>query len=336
MLLLILPSINLIQAEASSKNDIITLAKKQIGVPYRFGGDSPKAFDCSGFIKYIFTKIGIDLPRTSTDQSAIGKRIANKIDLQVGDLVFFKDTYKSGISHSGIYIGNNDFISATTSKGIAIASINSNYWGPRFVFGTRVIIEEKSVVMQQPIIPELKPGQFHDVLSNNPAYLAISEMYKAGYISGVGNSYFKPDNLVTREQAALILNRNLQLTTSSQTSFSDVAPGSESARAIAAMKEAGIILGVGDGTFRPNELLTRAQMAIILDRAYNIGANERISNASITINDVPHDHWAYNSINALIRIDTTNFFKKSSFKANNHATRADFAVAAYVSINATK
>ena len=102
----------------SIKSEVIDIAKSYIGVPYVWGGTTPSGFDCSGFIRYVFEKVGINLPRISADQYNAGTKVS-KADLQPGDLVFFEKTYnKAGITHSGIYIGNNEFISATSSKGI--------------------------------------------------------------------------------------------------------------------------------------------------------------------------------------------------------------------------
>lgn len=112
-------------------------AKRYIGVPYRFGGITPEGFDCSGFIKYVFDRIGVDLPRSADEQFEKGNKI-NLNSLKPGDLVFF-NTYDEGVSHSGIYMGSGDFISATTSQGIAIASMKSGYWHDRYIGASRVI-----------------------------------------------------------------------------------------------------------------------------------------------------------------------------------------------------
>src|SRR4051812_18545233 len=112
---------------AASNQEVISTAKSYIGVPYVFGGTTPKGFDCSGFIRYVFEKVGIDLPRVSADQYNAGSKVS-KAELQPGDLVFFEKTYsKAGITHSGIYIGNNEFISSTSSKGIKVDSLSSTY-----------------------------------------------------------------------------------------------------------------------------------------------------------------------------------------------------------------
>lgn len=111
-------------------------ARKYIGIPYRFGGADTAGFDCSGFIQYIFRKKGVTLPRAADEQYSLGKKVSMSA-LQPGDLVFFS-TYESGVSHSGIYIGDGSFISATSSRGIAIADMTSGYWFERYIGAKRI------------------------------------------------------------------------------------------------------------------------------------------------------------------------------------------------------
>lgn len=111
--------------------NLIQVAKQQLGVKYTFGGSKPSTgFDCSGYITYVFNNAGISTPR----KSAAGfYNTATKVSTpKVGDLVFFANTYKPGISHAGIYIGNNQMINASDG-GVSIANINSSYWKKYFV-----------------------------------------------------------------------------------------------------------------------------------------------------------------------------------------------------------
>lgn len=116
---------------------ILDEADKYRGVPYVFGGTTPSGFDCSGFIRYVFAKNGITMPRMADEQYRVGRNIMKR-NLQPGDLVFF-ETYEPGPSHSGIYIGGGKFISATSSSGIAIADLTSGYWGERYLGARRVL-----------------------------------------------------------------------------------------------------------------------------------------------------------------------------------------------------
>ena len=117
--------------------EILTYANTFTGVPYKFGGTTPAGFDCSGYIRHVFQKVGLQLPRQADEQYTVGKKV-EKQNLQPGDLVFF-ETYEPGVSHSGIYIGDGQFISATSSSGVAVADIDDSYWGPRYVGAKRVL-----------------------------------------------------------------------------------------------------------------------------------------------------------------------------------------------------
>lgn len=108
---------------------IVQIAQSFIGVPYVWGGSTPAGFDCSGFIHYVYKQAGISVPRTNS--KGMDARSYYLDQPQVGDLVFFANTYTSGISHLGIYIGNNQFIHAG-SKGITVTSLNDSYWKKHF------------------------------------------------------------------------------------------------------------------------------------------------------------------------------------------------------------
>ena len=119
---------------------IIRTAEKYLGTPHCMGGTTKKCLDCSGLTYLSFTANKINIPRRSQDQARYGKIVLNKNDLKKGDLVFFTKSYNSPdyITHVGIYLGNNSFIHASTSKGVIITEIQNPWWSERFVFGTRV------------------------------------------------------------------------------------------------------------------------------------------------------------------------------------------------------
>ncbi len=110
--------------------------KTHIGAPYEYGAVGPDAFDCSGLIYYSASKsIKVQLPRTA---KAIynNARIIPDEKRELGDLMFFKTTGSSTISHIGVYIGNNQFISAISdgpNTGVIVSSLNQDYWKGRYV-----------------------------------------------------------------------------------------------------------------------------------------------------------------------------------------------------------
>ncbi len=113
---------------------LVKEAKKYMNVPYVWGGSTPKGFDCSGFLKYVFEKsTDITLPRTVAEIYKKGTKVAKP---QVGDLVFY-ETYKPGASHAGIYIGDNQFIHSSSS-GVGISSMDNSYWKQRYLGAKRM------------------------------------------------------------------------------------------------------------------------------------------------------------------------------------------------------
>lgn len=133
----IAPSAAALKGQSNGAAAVIATAKKYIGVPYLWGGSTPAGFDCSGYVQYVFNAHGITLPRVSRDQYTAGYAVS-KSNLKPGDLVFF-NTSGSGVSHLGIYLGDDLFIHASTSKGVTIAQLSSSYWSSRYVGARRVL-----------------------------------------------------------------------------------------------------------------------------------------------------------------------------------------------------
>ncbi|MFQ6097256.1 MAG: SH3 domain-containing protein [Armatimonadota bacterium] len=109
------------------------------GIRYRYGGSSVTGgFDCSGFIQFILQKNGRDMPRRASHQFLYGKPV-EKSQLLPGDLVFFKNTYKRGISHVGMYIGAGRFIhSSSAAKGITISSLSESFYKRKYAGARRL------------------------------------------------------------------------------------------------------------------------------------------------------------------------------------------------------
>ena len=119
---------------------LVAIAQAQLGARYTWAGTSPATgFDCSGFVYYVYNTFGYPLERTMAEQFAAGRRVRMD-ELRPGDIVFFADTYTSGLSHNGIYIGDGKFIHAVDeSTGVAITPLNSAYWEQRYVGAVRII-----------------------------------------------------------------------------------------------------------------------------------------------------------------------------------------------------
>lgn len=117
---------------------LINNAKKQIGTPYVWGGESPGGFDCSGFIQYVFKTLDVHLPRTVSDIWNMTKPVEQ---LSIGDFVFY-ETYRSGPSHMGIYLGDGKFIHAGESNGVEVSNMNISYWKERYLGAKRVVIQK--------------------------------------------------------------------------------------------------------------------------------------------------------------------------------------------------
>ena len=124
-------------APVATVRRLIQTSFQYIGVPYWVGGIAPRGFDCSGFTRYVFANVGINLPRMADGQYGIGRPVSSD-RLQPGDLVFF-ETYEPGPSHVGIYTGNGQFISATSSRGVVVADLFGQYWGERYLGARRVL-----------------------------------------------------------------------------------------------------------------------------------------------------------------------------------------------------
>ena len=107
------------------------------GVRYRFDGKTKKGIDCSGFVQRTFREqFGWDLPRSTYEQQEMGKSVSRS-NLRTGDLVLFRAG--STGRHVGIYIGNNQFVHASTSSGVIISSMNEPYWKKRYNEARRVL-----------------------------------------------------------------------------------------------------------------------------------------------------------------------------------------------------
>ena len=129
------------QVQTSKGNQIVEYAKKYLGCKYVYGASGPNKFDCSGFTMYVFKNFGVKLSHSATAQSKVGTYVA-KENLQLGDLVFFTD-YETGngIGHCGIYIGDGNFIHASSGTGycVKISTLTSGSYLKRYETARRLV-----------------------------------------------------------------------------------------------------------------------------------------------------------------------------------------------------
>jgi peptidoglycan DL-endopeptidase LytE len=124
--------------DPEERNLVVKVAKGFLGAPYRLGGSSVQGLDCSGFVRKIYEFFDINLPRTAREQANVGMKVA-KGELTEGDLVFFHT--RRAIGHVGIYIGNNQFVHASSGKKdrhVRIDSLDKPYYNQRFIKAVRL------------------------------------------------------------------------------------------------------------------------------------------------------------------------------------------------------
>ncbi|WP_283746942.1 SH3 domain-containing protein [Bacillus cereus] len=119
---------------SGDSSSLLAYAKSMQGVPYVWGGTSANGVDCSGYIYHVFKKFGHNISRQSV--AGYWSSLSQTSNPQPGDLIYFKDTYKKGPSHMGIYLGGGSFIQSG-DKGVAIASLNNSYWKSHFLGYTK-------------------------------------------------------------------------------------------------------------------------------------------------------------------------------------------------------
>lgn len=130
-------------ANSQVRNKLVLQGEKLIGSKYKYGGTTPKGFDCSGFTGYVYNKVDVDISRSSVSQAQKGKKI--KIgEAKAGDLVFFTGTGKNKISHVAMVVSNDSkglvVIHSTSSRGVRKDNITrSTYWNPKLLFARKIV-----------------------------------------------------------------------------------------------------------------------------------------------------------------------------------------------------
>ncbi|HIE51621.1 MAG TPA: hypothetical protein EYP85_07655 [Armatimonadetes bacterium] len=121
---------------------LVAEAHRYQGVPYRWGGHDPTGFDCSGLIQYLARKYGREVPHSAAELSRLGQPV-DRTELQPGDLVFFQNTYKPGVSHVGIYVGEGRFIHASPRAGVTVSRLDAPYYRQHYAGARRLLTPAK-------------------------------------------------------------------------------------------------------------------------------------------------------------------------------------------------
>ncbi|SEQ14152.1 probable lipoprotein NlpC [Amphritea atlantica] len=124
-------------APSQVRAELLQQYREWQGVPYRLGGTDKQGVDCSAFTQLTLRqRLGVDIPRTTLAQSQDGRPVDIR-QLQPGDLLFYRSRVK--LRHVGIYIGNGEFLHASTSRGVMISPLNNPYWAAHFWQARRLI-----------------------------------------------------------------------------------------------------------------------------------------------------------------------------------------------------
>lgn len=129
--------------ENTVRSCVLDMARRYLGVRYRLGGHTPRGFDCSGLVYYVFGQSGITVPRTATAQYKSGRPVGRD-RLKPGDLVFFsRRLARPSIQHVGIYAGDNRFIHAPSfGLRVSFASMKDRYWRLRYLGAVTFFVTE--------------------------------------------------------------------------------------------------------------------------------------------------------------------------------------------------
>jgi hypothetical protein len=124
------------------KQDIMNVIMDWLGTPYRFGGNSKKAIDCSAFVQQVFMATSnIQIPRTARTQVHVGDKIKRE-NLEFGDMIFFHTYSRRFPSHVGIYLGDNLFAHASSRYGVTVSSLESSYYNRRYIGARRITVDD--------------------------------------------------------------------------------------------------------------------------------------------------------------------------------------------------
>lgn len=214
----------------------------------------------------------------------------------------------------------DDVIVTTTAGTVSGTRVTLTKAGPQTVTVTK---GATSVTLPVAVAPNSEEPLFSDVPVGFRAEEAIASLVEKGVISGFPDGRFQPQATLTRVQAAIMLQRalNLPVDTAVDPGFSDVPPTYTSYGSVAAVAEAGIMLGRADGRFDLQAPLTRAEMAAVLARALKLPPA-----VNAYFSDNPKGTFSYESVNALAEAGITTGFPDGTFRPGEPIKRADFSL----------
>ena len=241
------------------------------------------------------------------------------IKMRAGEKVQIKGT---------VYPLDTDQSITWTSSDSSIATVNKDGLITAIKNGT-VYIEATAADGETTAFAEVKVTDkvtFKDLKTDHWAYKQIQHLAKKNIVKGNSDGYFMPGDNITRAQAAVMIVNALGLDLEvGTTKFSDVPSDHWASGHIAAAQKAGIINGYKDGTFKPGENITRAQIAVMIVNAYDLNqSGEGVSFSDISSGT--NEHWAYKHINTLASNGIINGYGDGTFKPGELATRAHFSV----------
>ena len=127
-------------ATAARGAAVARLALRYVGYRYVWGGASPRGFDCSGLVMYVYSRVGVRLPHSQRVQfsSRYGTIIRSMAALRTGDIVYFRNTNGPGLTHAAIYVGNGRIVSANNPRqGVRLENLHARYWTAHYAGGMR-------------------------------------------------------------------------------------------------------------------------------------------------------------------------------------------------------
>lgn len=280
-------------------------------------------------------KVNISMPTTSSFAKTRRARTAVAVDA-TGKHVFLVTVDQSSTKDSK-YLSNGtsltDLASYLVSLG-ASSAINLDGGGSTTMsvlqaggtYPLRVNVpsdrsSNNSVVERSvsAILQVVNSGVYMDVSSRHWAINEILDLNSAGLVKGYPDATFKPDANITRAETATIIARALNLKSTKNPGFTDVKSTHYAYNDIAAVAEKGIFIGREKGHFYPDGKLTRAEMATVLARAYELSGSSKVP-----FSDVKASNWAYNDIQTLVASNLLEGYPDNTFKPERQITRAEF------------